>query len=271
MIEKRVRDYYSSCVPYEWKRLTQDAYHSLEYETTLHFLAKYLPQKGTILDAGGGPGRYTVELAKRGYRVALLDIASANLEHAKRVIRRNKVQGRVTTVTEGSIVDLSQFPDNTFDAVLCLGGPLSHVLDGRKGNRAVSELLRVCRRRAPLFVSVMGRLSVLVVELTMAQQEIEMPHFVRLRDTGDYLGGHGFTACHFFLPEELRDLFAKKGAKILELAGLEGISSHHPREVKELARDPRRWRRWLETHYRTCTHPSVVGLSEHMMIICRKS
>ncbi len=27
---------------------------------------------------------------------------------------------------------------------------------------------------------------------------------------------------------------------------------------------------WLETHFRTCTHPAVVGMSEHMLIVCRK-
>jgi hypothetical protein len=38
----------------------------------MHFLEKYLPKKGLVLDAGGGPGRYTIELAKKGYDVVLL-------------------------------------------------------------------------------------------------------------------------------------------------------------------------------------------------------
>jgi hypothetical protein len=25
-----------------------------------------------------------------------------------------------------------------------------------------------------------------------------------------------------------------------------------------------------ETHLKTCTHPSIVGISEHFMIICKK-
>lgn len=77
----------------------------------------------------GGPGRYTIELAKQGYDVVLLDIALANLELAKRQIKKAKLQNRVKEVAEGSIVDLSRFADNTFDAVICLGGPLSHVID----------------------------------------------------------------------------------------------------------------------------------------------
>ena len=49
MTEKRVKDYYTGCVRKEWRRLVKDAYHRLEFETTLHFLEKYLPQKGLIL------------------------------------------------------------------------------------------------------------------------------------------------------------------------------------------------------------------------------
>jgi ubiquinone/menaquinone biosynthesis C-methylase UbiE len=271
MFETQVRDYYTGYVRKEWRRLVKDAYHRLEFETTLHFLEKYLPKKGLILDAGGGPGRYTIELAKRGYEVVLLDMTSSNLDFAKRQIKRAKVQDKVKSVIEGSIVDISQFNDNTFDAVICLGGPLSHVVDCHKRDKAISELIRVNKEGAPLFVSVMGRLSLLVLGLALFQNEIEMPHFKQIRDKGDYTGGFGFTACHFFLPEEFLDAFSDKGIRIIEMAGLEGISSHHARKVNQLAKDKGRWEGWLETHYQTCTHPSVVGISEHMLIVCRKS
>jgi SAM-dependent methyltransferase len=180
------------------------------------------------------------------------------------------VQDRVANIVEGTIVDLSRFPDETFDAVICLGGPLSHILDAGNRERAIAELIRVTRPGAPIFASVMGRLSLLVLEMVMFQAEIGMPHFTQIRDTGEYEGGHGFTACHFFLPEELRAAFTGRGATVVEMAGLEGISSHHPQRLNRLAKDETLWPIWLETHYRTCTHPAVVGLSEHMLIVCRR-
>ena len=167
-------------------------------------------------------------------------------------------------------MDLRQFEDGHFDAVICLGGPLSHVIDDVKRERAISELIRVTKKGGALFVSVMGRLSLLAIELTMFQQEIEMPHFIQIRDTGGYEGGYGFTCCHFFLPEELREDFSGKGVEIVEMAGLEGIGSLHRWHVNQLAKDEKRWKIWLETHYQTCTHPAVVGTSEHMLIVGRK-
>jgi len=61
-----VRKHYSEHGVREWSRTVKDPYHRLEFDTTTHFLRKYLPGKGLILDAGGGPGRYTIELAKLG-------------------------------------------------------------------------------------------------------------------------------------------------------------------------------------------------------------
>jgi 2-polyprenyl-3-methyl-5-hydroxy-6-metoxy-1,4-benzoquinol methylase len=270
MTDSLITEFYKSQVSREWRRLVQDAYHRLELNTTLHYLKKYLPAQGHILDAGGGPGRYTFELAKQGYEVSLLDATQANLDFAGRMMRRQHLQERINQIICGSIVDLSMFSDASFDAVLCSGGPLSHVLDPYQRSRAISELTRVAKPGAPIFVSVIGRLSVLVVILMIAQEEIEMDHFKSICETGDYFGGHGFTACHFFLPEELEQAFTIPGIKILETVGLEGVSTHHASRLNILAKNEHRYQIWFATHLQTCTHPAVVANSEHMLIICRK-
>jgi len=269
-LSTRIRDFYSVNVAREWRRLARDAYHQLEYLTSMRYMQKYLPPTGHLLDAGGGPGRYTIGLAKAGYDVTLLDLTPANLEFARRRIARSGVRRRVKDMVEGSICDLSRYPADSFDAVLCTGGPLSHVVDAGERNRAIDEMIRVAKPGAPLFVSVMSRLSVLKIILYLSPEEITMPHFAALRETGHYMGENGFTACHFFDLEELRAAFEGKSVSVLEMVGLEGISSHHRKQLNAVARHPQRWAAWLETHYATCTHPAVVATSEHMMIVCRK-
>ena len=109
MSETVVKNYYTGYVRKEWRRLVKDAYHRLEFETTLHFLKKHFPRKGLILDAGGGPGRYTVTLASQGYDLIMLDMTPANVAFAKRQIKRSGVEQHVKDVVEGSIVDLARF------------------------------------------------------------------------------------------------------------------------------------------------------------------
>jgi 2-polyprenyl-3-methyl-5-hydroxy-6-metoxy-1,4-benzoquinol methylase len=270
MTDSLVKEFYTDQVCQEWRRLVKNAYHRLEFETTLHYLDKYLPSHGLILDAGGGPGRYTLELTKKGYEVVLLDATQANLDFATRQIKRHGLQDKVKEIICGSIVDLSRFRDGSFDAVMCTGGPLSHVLDPHDRQRAISQLVRVVKPKAPIFVSVIGRFGVMLEILIYGQFEIEMPHFQLIRETGDYMGERGFTACHFYLPEELLAEFTREDVQIMEMVGLEGINSQHVKEFNMLAKDEKRFKIWLETHYQTCTHPGAVAISEHMLIVCRK-
>jgi ubiquinone/menaquinone biosynthesis C-methylase UbiE len=114
---------------------------------TMHFLQKYLPRRGLILDAGGGPGRYSIELARQGYSVALLDLVPEMLEIARRKAKRAGVKRNIKDFLQGSIDNLSRFQDGSFDAVICLGAPLNHLLSQEQRETAARELVRVAKKR----------------------------------------------------------------------------------------------------------------------------
>jgi SAM-dependent methyltransferase len=236
----------------------------------MHFLDQYLPKHGTILDAGGGPGRYAIELAKRGYNIVLLDLIPEMLQTAHNKTKRVGFLRRIRFV-EGSIENLSMFKPESFDAVLALGGSLNHLLNGDQRVKAASELVRVTKNGAPLFVSVISRIGLLKTILIMFQNE--MQHVQHHLEVGDYMPGmqgEGFTAAHWFLPEELCGLFHAQGIELLEMAGLEGLSSHHPKETNRLFKDQQKWKMWMDILLKTCTHPSVVGCTEHFLFVGRK-
>lgn len=270
-INETVKAWFAETAQDEWRRLRLDPYHKLEFIITMHFLKKYLPKKGLVLDAGGGPGRYTIELAKRGYNVILMDLVLDMLKIARHQIKRAKVQNKVKQIVQGSVDDLSMFKDEMFDAVLCLGAPLCHLLDEKRRERAAKELVRVAKRKAPIFVSVISRLGLLKTLLIRIPEEME---YCRHQwEVGDYipgLHGTGFTASHWFLPEELWGLFEKQGVEILDMAALEGLSSHHQRETIQLHENPKKWKIWLEILLKTCNHPSIIGTSEHFLLVGRK-
>jgi len=270
-ISRMVKEWFTKTASYEWRRLKQNPYHQIEFFVTMHFITKYLPEKGLILDAGGGPGRYTIELAKRGYDVTLLDLAPEMLKMAERKIKRAGVKKRVKQIVEGSIEDLSMFSDETFDAVLCLGAPLCHILNPQRREKAVKELLRVAKKDAPIFASVISRLGLLKTLLIEFQHEIHYAkHYLEVGDYVPGVHGEGFTAAHWFQPEELRHLFETQGVKVLETAGLEGLSSHHEKETNRLHKNEEKWKIWMEIILKTCTHPAVIGSSEQFLLVGKK-
>ncbi|UCG37372.1 MAG: class I SAM-dependent methyltransferase [Candidatus Bathyarchaeota archaeon] len=270
-IKEIVKKYYAECGEGEWERLVRHPYRKLEFDTTLHFLNQYLPDDGLVLDAGGGPGRYSIELAKMGYNVTLLDLTPRLLQIAHEKVTEASLGNRVKEILQGSIDDLSMFEKDTFDAVVCLGGALSHLVIDRQRKKGVNELVRVVKQGAPLLVSVIGKLAVCMNTIVYLWPELESAPEVyrRYTLTGDYFGGSGFAPTHFYTPEELEAEFRGE-TEILEMAGLEGMFSTHEKEYNEVYRMGKYNKILWETHLKTCTHPSIVGISEHFMIICRK-
>jgi ubiquinone/menaquinone biosynthesis C-methylase UbiE len=270
-VKEKIKQHYTEYGIREWRRLVKNPYHRLEFDTTMHFLKKYLPKKALILDAGGGPGRYTIELAKLGYDLVLLDLTPKLLKIAQREIKKAQVESHVKQIIEGSFDDLSMFENNAFDAIICFGS-LGHLLHRKQREQAIDELIRVTKKDAPLFLSVIGRLAVLLIGLVRAPEELKINGlYQHIYNTGDYEGDYGFTACHFYLPEELEASLNQRKVKILKAVGLEGLATMHRREINKLYRhNSELWKKWWDLHLLTCTHPTAVGISEHFMIICKK-
>jgi len=275
-ISKSIENYYDKNADNEWNRLVRDPYHKLEWDTTQIFLKKHLPKKGLILDAGAGPGRYTIDLAKKGYDVVLLDFSKGNVELAKAKVKVAKQEKKVKDFIQGTITNLSKFKDNSFDAVICLGGPLSHVKKNER-QMAINELIRVAKKNAPIFVSVMGKYAILLNAIKKWPNEVkDSINFKRLLIDGDDYNwgsiknsGKNISFCHFFTVAELEKLFPKNKVKELEIAGLEGFASAQEKEYAEL-KDKIIQRNWLEAHKKLCTTRTVADISSHMLIIVKK-
>ena len=86
-----VRLYYDNNVEREWLRLS-DPYGRIEYSTTLHLIEKYFPKTGSIIDIGCGPGRYSIELLKKGYETTLFELSDELLTFAKLKIQEENLK-----------------------------------------------------------------------------------------------------------------------------------------------------------------------------------
>src|SRR5690554_3848296 len=85
LMTSKVRKYYDENAELEWQRLN-NPYSMVEFSSTMYLVEKYFPKSGKIIDIGSGPGRYSLELLKRGYRVSLLDLSKNELDIAKRKV-----------------------------------------------------------------------------------------------------------------------------------------------------------------------------------------
>jgi len=101
--------------------------HQLEYDLTWRYLDRYLPPRGTILEGGAASGRYTRELAKRGYAVTAVDLSAALIEMSRGQLAADGFENRVRFVVADAR-NLADVKERGFDAVLLMG-PLYHLIE----------------------------------------------------------------------------------------------------------------------------------------------
>jgi ubiquinone/menaquinone biosynthesis C-methylase UbiE len=105
---------------------------------------------GRLLELGCGAGNVSIELAKRGFDVHGIDIAPTAIEWA----RQNTLQAETACrFSVGNVLDLIEFPDESFDIVL--DGHCLHCIIGTDRQQFLSSALRVLRPGGSLLIRTM--------------------------------------------------------------------------------------------------------------------
>jgi ubiquinone/menaquinone biosynthesis C-methylase UbiE len=136
-------------------------YYKVYDAITWKYTGPYVPTnpQSLVLDAGGGTGRWSVRIAKKGCKVVLVDISDRMLAQAQARIDREKLHDRVI-MKKANILDLD-YPDETFDLVFCehtlfLFPDISHV---------VKELTRVLKKNSTMIISAQNKYTMAMTYL----------------------------------------------------------------------------------------------------------
>jgi SAM-dependent methyltransferase len=272
---ERIRRAYDQNPEHEWARLETGAQNRLEYLVTSYALRRDLPVPGhdvRILDAGGGPGRYAIDLARLGYHVTLLDLSPRLLDSARDRIAAagGDVAHNVEAIVEGSFTDLSAFADGSFDAVLCLGGALCHLVEAYLRRRAVTELRRVARSGAPLFINALNYVGAHRAVVQWWADELTIQLFHRLRASQVIDIGYPTTPTYLFRSSEFVEFLTNAGLRVARLYGSEGIGAHLQEErLLAVMEDRDVWPSWQESLLSTADDPAIVGVSRSLLAVAR--
>jgi 2-polyprenyl-3-methyl-5-hydroxy-6-metoxy-1,4-benzoquinol methylase len=71
---KYTRDFYNAYGALEWARLEATPYGRLQAIIHENFINRYIKKNDRVLDAGSGPGRFSITAARAGATVTVLDI-----------------------------------------------------------------------------------------------------------------------------------------------------------------------------------------------------
>jgi len=127
----RVREFYTDAQR-EWERMDIPICR-IEFASTLALIDSYFIKGMAVADIGCGPGRYAIELLKRGCGVTLFDVSAENI-----TLARTKVTELGLTADDflvGDARDLAALGGRCFDGILALG-PLYHITRDRSESRS---------------------------------------------------------------------------------------------------------------------------------------
>ena len=263
-----IADTYNSDPLREWVRLERDAYHSVEFLTTMHHLRAHLEPGSRILDAGGGPGRYALQLCREGHSVVLYDAGSelVRLATEKMADEPDSVQERLLDALVGDVRDMGALSTGQFDAVICLG-PLTHIANESERLAALREIVRVCRPGGLVGLSVGGYLAMLRTVVGRFSHELLNDASWERMARGESLVT-GMT-WHFFRADELRRLAESAGLSTLALVGCQGVVTGLSEATNDIATDPAKWSRLQPLILTLSVDPTLVDLSEHILYLGR--
>lgn len=223
-----------------------------------------------VLDAGGGFGRYSVALARRGCRVVHLDLSPSMVEEARQQAQEAGVSMEFLV---GKVQDLSCFEEESFDLVLSLDAPVSYAYPEEK--KALQELIRVTKRF--LIISVVNRLGQLPVALEMELRwhkkltwtkkfwesgNWDRPSFFEaVEERIPFFSRFLFPPLHAFTPQEIIDLITDNGLRIRRCVATGTLARLlSPAIRKKLIRNQELYQEFLDLSRRYDAQFEVLGV-----------
>ena len=266
-MEELIRAYYDKRPEEEWRRPARDR---MEFAVSTRVLEAHLPPTGRVLDCGGGPGRYAVWLAAKGYEVTLFDLSQACLEKAS---QEATLEGLDLSCTQGTATDLSRFEDASFDAVLLLG-PLYHMFELADRQKALAEARRVLRPGGLIAAAFITRIAVLhyfakseptrVLELFEPMLNVIEQGFSDAFPPRDAEHFHAY----FSHPDEVEPLLREAGLEPLGVYATEGLVSRIDEAVNEMQGE--QWEAWVELNLRLAQESTLFSCAGNLLALARK-
>lgn len=270
-MSQSVKNFYDSNAAIEWERLDLPLCQ-IEFASTLCLIDKYFPKEGRVCDIGGGPGRYAIELIRRGYAVSLLDISPVEIDLARtRLDERNLAAEQLIV---GDARDLSALSTDSFDGGLFLG-PMYHITDPERRSTALRELARVLKPKGVAIIAFLnswGLIKTGIADFPDQFRDITTLSSMLGERTFAAESLSGFTECYWSTPDAALGQVRDAGLETITYAGAESFANGMGPLLEALrTRDPDAYANIVEFAAKTSELPQYRDSTDHLHVVVRKT
>jgi ubiquinone/menaquinone biosynthesis C-methylase UbiE len=221
-----------------------------------------------VLDAGGGTGRWAIQMARRGCKVILMDASDGMLEVAVDRIDNEGFQQRIS-VKKGDVLK-SGFPDETFD--LIFSEQTLFLFD--EPDVFLGEMKRILKREARLIVSAQNLYAQCLAGVSEDPSVENLDNQLKIlrREKYNYMTKEGKVKIQTWTPDEFRKMLERNGFRIEKIIG-KGIT--FPLRISEkvfrkTSYSEALFEKILELELAMCEKPDALALAGHLQAIAVK-
>lgn len=265
-----VKGFYNTHAENEWNRLTKPLCR-IEFASTLRLIDEYFPGHGHVCDIGGGPGRYTIELLRRGYLVTLFDLSEEEIQLAGTLLEVNGLSAEQLIV--GDARDMHMLPDEAFEAALLMG-PMYHIIEPGERAQVLHELRRILKPQGLAVIAYLNAWGILKTGLTDLANRYEDITFLRSMLEEKTFPGQslsGFTECYWSTPKAALQEIREAGLEVVSYIGAEGFACGMRMQLEQLAVEvPEAYENIVRMAAETSELPQYRDGTDHLHIAVRK-
>lgn len=231
----KIKNYYQHFD--EWSRLDTPA-GQLERQIVLEIIENSIKVPSEILDLGGGAGRYSYELARKGYQMHLADLSPDLIKIAQEKLSHFPGKDNIKSIRVANAIDLSDTENERYENVL-LFGPLYHLIREAEIEACLNEVHRVLKPNGKLIASYIPYhcgLNSILDRFFRSPEQVNRQAFARVSQSGVFnnQSNAGFQEGKFIQTEDLLEMLGKTGFKKILLRSIRGIGYQKEKEILAL-------------------------------------
>ena len=257
---KAVTEFYNT---YDEDNRLRSRHGMVEFLTTMRYVDKYLTPGCRILEIGAATGRYSHELARRGFAVDAVELVEHNIE----VFKEKTLPSENVTIRQGNALNLSFIEDSSYDITLLLG-PMYHLFTEAEQKQALSEAIRVTKKGGIIFASYCGN-DATMVQYCFGRGMLREERYKRLVDPVTFKASSDPAELfQLYRREDIDALMADFAVTRLHYVGTDMATNYMRSTIDEM--DDALFELYLQYHFVICERADMVGTSHHLLDVFRK-
>ena len=258
-----VRSYYNSTVEIEWNRIDGRP----EFLLTCRYIDRYVKPGDSVLDIGGGPGRYSMYLAEKGCDVTLFDLSDENVAFAA---AKAEELGLPLKTIRGDARMANEIVSGEFDHILLMG-PMYHLPEEVDRISAVNACMKLLKTGGTLLVTFISSHAGMIYLLRNAPSQIITPQeekFMDLIIENKPFSGFAFTENYFARMKDILPFMAQFPLEKLHYFGQEGVLAMNEKSI--MSKPAEVYEKWIDMSLALCEREEFLSWSEHLVYVGRK-